>query len=221
MENLLLKYQHPNIIDIKLGTQLHDGNVDEFKKYKMEVMSRISTSEQYGLLISAVQVYDRQKQITHKINKNYGMFMLGEYFPKALISFFYNIVEPLYNDSECPKEDELDSSFYESEPSDYVAGFLKAILIQVKELQEAVSQSHVAIYGSSLCIIYETINIAKEVEKRCKNPDTYEYPFSLHYIDFAHAYLVDQGVDDDKSLMTGFNTFISIIEKYLNSYNKI
>jgi len=45
-------------------------------------------------------------------------------------------VEPLYNGSEHPKEHELSDEFFKSEPSDYVAGFLKAFVAQVKELKE-------------------------------------------------------------------------------------
>jgi len=221
MENLLLPYKHPNVIDIKLGTRLYDDKADEYKKQKMISMAGISTASETGLLISAVQVYDRQRKVTKKVTKNYGMFLKPRYLNQAIIRFFCNIVEPLYGNDEYQKEHELSDEFFKSEPSDYVVGFLKEILIKIKELKNAVSQSHVVIYGSSICIIYETIDIAKEVEKRCKNPDAYNYPFSFHYIDFAHASFVDPTSGDDESLMTGFNNFIKVIEDYLKTYNKL
>jgi len=97
------------------------------------------------------------------------MFLKPRYLNQAIIRFFCNIFEPLYGNDEYQKEHELSDEFFKSEPSDYVVGFLKEILIKIKELKNAVSQSHVVIYGSSICIIYETIDIAKEVEKRCNN----------------------------------------------------
>jgi len=221
MQNLLLPYHNPNVIDIKLGTRLYDDAADEMKKQKMIAMANNTTSAATGIQISALQIFDKPEQKIKKIGKTYGKMLTIENLPHALLRFFYNITEPVYKTSIYSNEEELDKSFLNREPSNYTVGFFKAILGQIYELRDAAYNSHARIYGSSLCIIYETIEVAREVERRCQNPVEYVYPFSLHLIDFAHSTFVDPSLGEDQSLMTGLNNLIVIIENYLKTFNKI
>jgi len=221
MQNLLTNYHNPNVIDIKLGTRLYDDAADEMKKQKMIAMANNTTSAATGIQISALQVFDKPEQRIKKIGKTYGKMLTVENLPHALLRFFYNITEPVYKNSVYSNEDELDKSFLNREPSNYTVGFFKAILAQIYELRDAAYNSHTRIYGSSLCIIYETIEVAREVERRCQNPMEYVYPFSVHLIDFAHSTFVDPNLGEDQSLMTGLNNIIVIIENYLKTFNKI
>jgi len=221
MQNLLLPYHNPNVIDIKLGTRLYDDMADEAKKQKMIALANNTTSSATGIQISALQIFDKPEQKIKKIGKTYGKMLTVENLPHALLRFFYNITEPVYKNSIYSNEDELDKSFLNREPSNYTVGFFKSILAQIYELRDAAYNSHARIYGSSLCIIYETIEVAREVERRCQNPEAYVYPFSLHLIDFAHSTLVDPSLGEDQSLMTGLNNIIVIIENYLRTFNKI
>jgi len=221
MQNLLLPYHNPNVIDIKLGTRLYDDMADEAKKQKMISLANNTTSAATGIQISALQVFDKPEQKIKKIGKTYGKMLTVENLPHALLRFFYNITEPVYKNSIYSNEEELDKSFLNREPSDYTVGFFKNILAQIYELRDAAYNSHVRIYGSSLCIIYETIEVAREVERRCQNPQAYVYPFTLHLIDFAHSSLVDPSLGEDQSLMTGLNNLIVIFENYLKTFKKI
>jgi len=221
MQNLLTNYHNPNVIDIKLGTRLYDDAADEMKKQKMIAMANNTTSAATGIQISALQVFDKPEQRIKKIGKTYGKMLTVENLPHALLRFFYNITEPVYKYSIYSNEEELDKSFLNREPSNYTVGFFKAILAQIYELRDAAYNSHTRIYGSSLCIIYETIEVAREVERRCQNPMEYVYPFSVHLIDFAHSTFVDPSLGEDQSLMTGLNNIIVIIENYLKTFNKI
>jgi len=221
MSNLLLNYLNPNVIDIKLGTRLYDDDADEIKKQKMIAMANNTTSAATGIQISALQIFDKPEQRIKKIGKTYGKMLTVENLPHALLRFFYNITEPVYKNSIYSNEEELDKTFLNREPSNYTVGFFKAILSQIYELRDAVYNCHARIYGSSLCIIYETIEVAREVERRCSNPEEYVYPFSIHLIDFAHSTFVDPSLGEDQSLMTGLNNLIVIIENYLKTFNKI
>jgi len=221
MQNLLTNYHNPNVIDIKLGTRLYDDDADDMKKQKMIAMANNTTSAATGIQISALQIFDKPEQRIKKIGKTYGKMLTVENLPHALLRFFYNITEPVYKNSIYSNEEELDKSFLNREPSNYTVGFFKAILAQIYELRDAAYNSHTRIYGSSLCIIYETIEVAREVERRCQNPAEYVYPFSVHLIDFAHSTFVDPSLGEDQSLMTGLNNIIVIIENYLKTFNKI
>jgi len=221
MQNLLTNYHNPNVIDIKLGTRLYDDDADDMKKQKMIAMANNTTSAATGIQISALQIFDKPEQRIKKIGKTYGKMLTVDNLPHALLRFFYNITEPVYKNSVYSNEEELDKTFLNREPSDYTVGFFKAILAQIYELRDAVYNSHTRIYGSSLCIIYETIEVAREVERRCQNPNEYVYPFSVHLIDFAHSTFVDPSMGEDQSFMTGLNNIIVIIENYLKTFNKI
>jgi hypothetical protein len=221
MQNLLSNYHNPNVIDIKLGTKLYDDNADEMKKQKMIAMANNTTSAATGIQISALQIFDKPEQRIKKIGKTYGKMLTVDNLPHALLRFFYNITEPVYKNSIYSNEEELDKTFLNREPSNYTVGFFKAILAQIYELRDAVYNSHTRIVGSSLCIIYETIEVAREVERRCQNPNEYVYPFSVRLIDFAHSTFVDPSLGEDQSFMTGLNNIIVIIENYLKTFNKI
>jgi len=125
----------------------------------------------------------------------------------------------------------MDQKVFEEKPSEYTLGFLQEVLHQTYQLKEAVLKSHVRIYGGSLCLIYETIDVEEEMKKyeQAKHQqegeeegeekgsrEPYHYPFSFHFIDFAHASFVDPELGEDPSLMTGIDRLISILEKYIH-----
>lgn len=116
-------------------------------------------------------------------------------------------------------EEEMDQKIFEKKPSKYTLGFLQEVLNQTYQLKEAVMESPVRIYGCSLCLIYETINVKEEIKKFEQidqdESDEYQYPFSFHLIDFAHATYVNPELGEDPSLMTGIDRLISILEKYI------
>jgi len=120
----------------------------------------------------------------------------------------------------------MDQEIFKQSPSSYTLGFIREILENTYQLKEAILQSHVRIYGCSICLIYETIDVEEEMkkfeEKKAKNDpnDPYHYPISYHVIDFAHATFVDPSEGEDPSLMTGVNRLISLLEKYIQKYEQ-
>ena len=55
LENLLLNFQYPSILDIKLGTRLYDNFASSLKKSKTIEMSKNTTSGSFGLRISGMR----------------------------------------------------------------------------------------------------------------------------------------------------------------------
>ena len=56
LENLAHKFSRPNILDIKLGTQLYDDEASEEKKARMIQAAKATTSLQTGVRLTGFQV---------------------------------------------------------------------------------------------------------------------------------------------------------------------
>lgn len=56
LENLTHRFLHPNVLDIKLGTQLFDEDATEEKKARMTKAAAASTSGEKGVRLTGFQV---------------------------------------------------------------------------------------------------------------------------------------------------------------------
>lgn len=56
LENLTFRFLHPNVLDIKLGTQLYDDDATEEKKERMRKAAASCTSEETGVRLTGFQV---------------------------------------------------------------------------------------------------------------------------------------------------------------------
>lgn len=56
LENLTHRFQRPNVLDIKLGTQLYDEDASDEKKERMQRASEASTSGTTGIRLTGFQV---------------------------------------------------------------------------------------------------------------------------------------------------------------------
>lgn len=56
LENLVANFEYPCIIDLKMGTRLHDDNATETKKQSHESKVNETTSGALGLRITGIQV---------------------------------------------------------------------------------------------------------------------------------------------------------------------
>lgn len=63
MENLLLPFKNPNVMDLKFGTRLYDEGVTEAKKERMIYNATSTTSFKTGLKICGVHVNNSLKYI--------------------------------------------------------------------------------------------------------------------------------------------------------------
>lgn len=60
IEDLLSGFQRPNVIDVKLGTQLWDENSSEEKKQRMDKASKETTSFETGVRLTGWRVSRRE-----------------------------------------------------------------------------------------------------------------------------------------------------------------
>lgn len=65
MENLTFGYDKPNVCDIKLGTQLWDGDASEEKRQRMEKAAAATTSGSHGIRLTGWQVSRISPTHTH------------------------------------------------------------------------------------------------------------------------------------------------------------
>ena len=56
IENLSHGFVHPNILDVKLGTVLHEPSATEEKKARMEKQARETTTRETGIRLTGFQV---------------------------------------------------------------------------------------------------------------------------------------------------------------------
>lgn len=61
IEDLLSGFQRPNVIDIKLGTQLWDEDASQEKRQRMEKASRETTSFEAGIRLTGWRVSKRRE----------------------------------------------------------------------------------------------------------------------------------------------------------------
>lgn len=232
MENLLLPFKHPTIMDLKLGTRLYDDNANEEKKQRMIKNAASTTSLKTGLKICGLHITDKSTKSVLKFDKKYGRALKEGNLAHGILRFLLNFTGDTYRGVTNDQfEEDMDQKVFEEKPSEYTLGFLQEVLHQTYQLKEAVLKSHVRIYGGSLCLIYETIDVEEEMKKyeQAKHQqegeeegeekgsrEPYHYPFSFHFIDFAHASFVDPELGEDPSLMTGIDRLISILEKYIH-----
>ena len=62
MENLLLKFKHPCVMDIKMGTRMHGDNASSEKRERMIRKSLSSTSYLHGVRLTAWKIWNTNSQ---------------------------------------------------------------------------------------------------------------------------------------------------------------
>jgi len=244
MENLLLPFKNPTIMDLKLGTRLYDDNANEEKKQRMILNAASTTSLKTGLKICGLHITNKSDKTVKKFDKKYGRALKEGNLANGILRFLLNFTEDGYKNCTVNSfEEDMDQNLFNLRPSKYTLGFIQEVLNQTYQLKEAITESPVRIYGCSICLIYETIDVKKEMEKYEKAnkeaeeeagnemnnedddsikkvQDQYQYPFSFHLIDFAHASYIDPKLGEDPSLKTGIDRLISILEKYIYEHSQ-
>ena len=56
LENVVAKFRHPCVLDLKMGTQLYADHADEAKKQRKMMKNANSTSQTLGTLLGGMQV---------------------------------------------------------------------------------------------------------------------------------------------------------------------
>ncbi|BGP25346.1 arginine metabolism transcriptional control protein [Rhodotorula toruloides] len=172
LENLTYRFVRPNVLDIKLGTQLVDEDASEEKKARMTKAAAASTSGETGIRLTGFQVWDTASQEYIPTAKPYGRSLKATELPSGIARFFY---PPLSSLSQAEKEAlgvrsapiASSSSFATSAissatsatpaplPLDLLLPVLRTLLRQLDELITVFSTLEIRMRGGSLLIVVE------------------------------------------------------------------
>ncbi|GAA6049733.1 hypothetical protein JCM3770_004432 [Rhodotorula araucariae] len=89
LENLTYRFLRPNVLDIKLGTQLFDEDASDEKKARMRKAAAASTSAQAGVRLTGFQVWDAATESYVQTPKPFGNALAVAELPLGLARFFY------------------------------------------------------------------------------------------------------------------------------------
>lgn len=172
LENLVSKFEYPCIMDLKMGTRLHDDNATESKKQSHESKVNETTSGALGLRITGIQIYDKSLDRFICYNKYYGRKLSPESFKASLKKFVSN--------------------------ENFVAhNLLEKLITKLKQLRSVVVELKTfRFYTSSLLLIYEGNTYkSNEIDTNLKSVDNdlgklaqdSDKLIDVRIIDFAHS----------------------------------
>lgn len=163
LENLAHAFRKPNIIDLKLGTVLHDDSASPEKRARMEKSVRDTTLLETGTRITGFQViiiytycfvslmckqvYDNKTSEPVITPKSYGKSLKASELPDGMARFF-----PVASASASKRSDIETSTGL---PRLTLVPILESLREDVAELYEALEGLEWRMVGGSLLIIYE------------------------------------------------------------------
>lgn len=85
LENVLVKFQNPNIMDIKIGILLHDDKATPEKKARMKQKAANSTTGSLGLRLSGMSAGNT------RLGREYGFSITQNNFHEIFLQFTQNL----------------------------------------------------------------------------------------------------------------------------------
>ncbi|ORY58014.1 hypothetical protein BCR35DRAFT_315828 [Leucosporidium creatinivorum] len=162
LENLTYRFLRPNVLDIKLGTQLFDEDASAEKQERMTKAAAATTSKQTGVRLTGFQVWDSTTQAFVTTPKAFGKTITVADLPTGISRFFYPPLSPAL-----PFElaDSASTSSTSSNPAtsarpsplpeDLLIPIFSAIILRLKQMERMLSSLEIRVRGSSLLIVVE------------------------------------------------------------------
>ncbi|WPH04677.1 Hypothetical protein R9X50_00757000 [Acrodontium crateriforme] len=201
LENLEYGFQHPNVLDLKLGSKLYEEGTEPEKAARLDKVAAETTSGSLNFRLAGMKVWNGGSYDIY--DKFYGRKFNADNVKDGFATFFSGLVTGL------AKDDALH--------------LLELIRAEIMKIRDALEHTESRMFSSSILVVYEgdskTLNALmtgetrtsgldgraptdSEVQENSDGEDEDEddppVAFQVRIIDFAHAsWTPGQGQDDN------------------------
>ncbi|SCV69888.1 BQ2448_1282 [Microbotryum intermedium] len=160
LENVTYRFLRPNVLDIKLGTQLYDEDASEEKKRRMDKAARATTSAETGVRLTGFQVWDDASQAYVVTPKDFGKSITVPELPSGIARFFYPPLEASYTPPIPVVSTQTDATPKAAItptplPLELLVPVLNGMLTRLQELLQLLDKTEMRIRGGSLLFVIE------------------------------------------------------------------
>lgn len=229
LENLAFGYTKPCILDLKLGSVLHDDNATEEKRARLQKVSETTTSGSLGIRVAGMRVWDSRSAKAEEYERSWGKTLTNQtIYSQGLLKFLAARIRP-------------------QQMRLIVGRFLE----DLQRIIDTIDDLEVRIYSPSLLFVYEgdqaALDLAIEdegkqlirdelgtgLEPHEQSQKSDDIPLSddedesstsstpaaqdfciCRMIDFAHAKFTP-GAGRDENIMNGLKSARKLFETYL------
>jgi len=224
LENLSHKFIRPNILDIKLGTVLHDDDAPPEKVERMRATARNTTSLETGVRLTGFQVHDNATKQAVNTPKTYGKSIKAADLPDGIARFFPAAHPGAGADTE-------DGRF--GLPPRVLLTIITAVRAEIAQIRGALAGIEMRMVGGSLLVVYEAdweraesgiaAHLAAPAEGEAQEDDEDEDDedddeeegpgpaFVVKLIDFAHT-KVEEGLGPAEGVLLGVDTVLRLLD---------
>lgn len=189
LEDLTLGMQSPCIMDIKIGTREYGDDATEAKKKHMIEKAASTTSAALGARISAMQIWDIDKNEYKRMSKIEGRAVTVHTFTETIERFFHI--------NGCARREVIE--------------FFKDRIQQLLSVFENPdSPPTYNFFSSSLLFVYDGPEEMRDAEK----PSALRA--QLRMVDFAHAHPLAKPEDFDNGYIVGLKSVLSSLDFILH-----
>ncbi|OAV91801.1 hypothetical protein PTTG_06001 [Puccinia triticina 1-1 BBBD Race 1] len=203
-------FNHPNVIDIKLGQRLYDDQATPEKQERMHRAALETTSAKLGIRLTGAQIWNNLKGEYSSIPKSFGKSIKPD---GSDLQINFNSLFPV-SDSKPAHELELDQLTYSAEglPSEILKQVIdRSIIPKIQKILDYLSSFNWRIYGASILIVFEAD--LSTLNTLLSSPDhnrIIQDIASVKVIDFAHVQLADS---PDPGLLKGFQSTLDLFHQ--------
>ncbi|POW22643.1 hypothetical protein PSHT_01005 [Puccinia striiformis] len=204
-------FNHPNVLDIKLGQKLHDDQATLEKKQRMSRVALETTTAEFGMRLTGAQLWDNVRGEYSGIPKSFGKNdrSNGHRSP--------NQIQHILPDLR-PKTESSEPRGLTYSSGGLPSGLLKqiidrSIIPKIQRILTYLSAFNWRIYGASLLIIFEADFVTLDSILSSSHSSDHHVDqllqdiASVKIIDFAHVQLADS---PDPGLLKGLQSTLNL-----------
>ncbi|KAJ2483085.1 hypothetical protein IWW56_000605 [Coemansia sp. RSA 2131] len=206
LENLVHGFEKPCVIDIKIGSRLHDIDAPAEKRERMEKKAQSTTSAKLGIVITGMKQFDQPA-----VDRNWCRDLTEDTIAGAIAQFFSTAAEQV-----------------SAEYRDYLVW---QFITEVVELLDVMQHVECRMYSSSLLFVYDAsktkygrlfpsddANNRKTrgfADRDSDNEHEDDSLLDMKAIDFAHSHWVP-GQGRDELYIAGLQKLIEVLQSLID-----